>query len=122
MPPIRVSIIAAMVPGLLDVVGLQEARNKSGFFVKVWVLRVDVRELNGNQVLDHRVCVGQAAPQHLRHYVNDLLVQFRESQHLLLDLVSAVLDDTLHLFVYQFDATLRRLLQTSDLPLNQQLK
>ena len=45
-----------------------------------------------------------------------------KSEHFLLHLVPAVLDDPLHLLVHQLDAPDARLLQPSDLPLDEQLE
>ena len=43
-------------------------------------------------------------------------------EHLLLDFVAAVLDNSLHLLVYKFYTTKARLFKSSDLTLHQKLK
>lgn len=84
----RVSIVASMmwvfgtatlVPRLLNVIGLQETRHQGSIFMEIWMFCVDVRQFNGNNILDHRICVGQTAAQQLSDHIDDFLVQFRES-------------------------------------------
>jgi hypothetical protein len=55
------------------------------------VFRVDVGQFDGHNVLYHRVCWRQPRPEEIRDDVDDLLVQAREAEHLLLHLVAAVL-------------------------------
>lgn len=57
----RISIVApimsvfatALIPWLLNVIGLQETRHQSSIFMEIWMFCVDVRQFNGNNILDH---------------------------------------------------------------------
>ena len=55
-------------------------------------------------------------------YCRGLKSQKEKPEHLLLDFVAAVLDNSLHLLVYKLYTTKARLFKSSDLTLHQKLK
>ena len=98
---------------------------------------IDVGQLYSDDVLHHVVGWHKSASQQVGHHVNNLLVKFGKPrsgltvvdnstecrkcipQHFLLDLVTAVLDDPLHLLVNQLNTAEAWLLQSLDLSLHQ---
>ena len=101
---------------------------------------IDVGQLYSDDVLHHVVGWHKSASQQVGHHVNNLLVKFGKPrsgltvvdnstecrkcipQHFLLDLVTAVLDDPLHLLMNKLHAPQAGLLQPLNLPFDQQLE
>lgn len=59
---------------------------KSESAARTWMFRVDVGQLDGDQVLDHDVGWRKSGSKKVGHDVDDFLVETRKSKHLLLNL------------------------------------
>ena len=88
---------------------------------KIGVVRVDVGQLYGDEVLHHLVGHGQPLPEEFRGHLADPLAQGREALELG-DVRQAVLDDELHLLIDQLHALEARVAEEADLLLDEQLE
>lgn len=75
-----------------------------------------------HDVIYHDVGGRKTLSQQCSDYVNNFLVKFREAEHFLLNFRAAMLNDSLHLLVNQFNAPQRRIFEASNLTFHQQFK
>lgn len=76
---VPVTLAVVMIPLILQILVLHQARHKSGILVKIGMLCIDVGQFDGYNVLHHLIGVWQPTSQKLRDDVNNFLVQLWES-------------------------------------------
>lgn len=71
---VAVTLVVVMVPLILKILVLHQARHESGILVKVGMLCIDVGQFDGYNIFHHLIGVWQPTSQQLSDNINDFLV------------------------------------------------